>query len=81
MGVERSVTCWYVQRQSILSEIAWLESRLWGTAGANIDSHTGPPPTGGNKMAGVESAELLLQLTRARGKLRSLGPCPKPMMG
>jgi hypothetical protein len=80
MGVERSVTRWYVQRQSILSEIAWLESRLWGTAGANSDSHTGTP-TDGNKIADVEGAALLLQLTRARGKLRSLGPCPKPMMG
>ncbi len=80
MGVERSVTRWYIQRQTILSEIVWLESWLWGTAGANIDSHTGNP-NDGNKMADVESAELVLQLTRARGKLCSLGPCPKPMMG
>ena len=80
MGVERSVTRWYVQRQSILSEIVLLESQLWRTAGANIDSHTGTP-IDGNKIASVESAELLLQLMKARGKLRSLGPCPKPMMG
>jgi hypothetical protein len=80
MGVERSVTRWYVQRQTILSEIALLESQLWRTAGANIDSHT-ETPTDGNKIASVKSAELLLQLTRARGKLRSLGPCPRSMMG
>jgi hypothetical protein len=83
MGVERSVTRWYVQRQAILNEIALLESQesqLWETAGANIDGGTGVS-TDGYKIADVESTELVLQLTRARRKLRSLGPCPKPMMG
>jgi hypothetical protein len=80
MGVERSVTRWYVQRQTILNEIALLESQLWKTAGLAIGSSTGVP-TDGYKIANVESAELVWQLMRARRKLRSLGPCPKPMMG
>jgi hypothetical protein len=76
MGVERSVTCWHAQQQIILNEIALLESLLRGTEGAMNRA-----PTDGNEIADVRSAELVLQLVRAREKLSSLGPCPKPMMG
>ena len=80
MGVERSVTYWYVQRQIIRSQIALLESQLQGIEDANIESITGVPAND-NKIVDARSAELLLQLTRVREKLVSLGPCPKPMMG
>ena len=76
MGVERSITRWYVKRQTILNEIALLESQLRGTEGA-----MNRVPTDGNEIADVRSAELVLQLARARERLSSLGPCPKPMMG
>ena len=76
MGVERSVTCWHAQRQIILNEIALLESQL---------RHLSVPVSLVNvqtaNMADARIAELLQQLARARGKLSSLGPCPRPMMG
>jgi hypothetical protein len=72
MGVERSVTRWYVQRQIILNEIALLEEQLKYVSSTNVQT---------SDTADTKIAELLLQLARARGKLSSLGPCPKPMMG
>lgn len=76
MGVERSVTYWYIQRQTILNEIALLEAQLKQMpvpiSLANVQASTIPD---------AKSAELLLQLAKAREKLSSLGPCPKPMMG
>lgn len=70
MGVERSVTRWYIQRDIILKEIELLERKLAGTPASNQHSS-------GEK----ESVDALLQLARAREKLVTLGPCPKPMMG
>jgi hypothetical protein len=76
MGVERSVTCWYVKRQTILNEIALLESQLKLVSVpvllANVQA---------GDIADARTVELLLQLARAKEKLNSLGPCPKPMMG
>ena len=76
MGIERSVTYWCVQRQTILNEIASLETQL--------KQMPVPSLLVSGQVAAVsdaKSAELLLQLARAREKLSSLGPCPKPMMG
>jgi hypothetical protein len=72
MGVERSVTCWYAQRQIILNEIASLESHLEHVSLANVQT---------GDVVDVRSVELLQQLEQNREKLKSLGPCPKPMMG
>jgi len=76
MGVERSVTRWYVKRQTILNEIALLESQLKLVSVpvllANVQT---------GDIADTRTVELLLQLARAQEKLNSLGPCPKPMMG
>ena len=72
MGVERSVTCWYIQQRAIINEIVLLEEQLKHVLLANVQI---------GDMADTRSAELLLQLARARGKLSSRGPCPKPMMG
>ncbi len=61
MGVERAVTRWYVQRQSLLDELASLEAKL--------------------KPESKERADIERQLAGVKTKLRTLGPCPKPMMG
>lgn len=70
MGVERSVTRWYIQRNIILKEIESLEATL-----ANVPANNAP------SRSEKEAAEVLLQLARAREKLFTSGPCPKPMMG
>lgn len=66
MGVERSVTRWYLQRQMILNEIASLEERLRQLSQSRQEG---------------EQASLEQQLSGAHKKLRDLGACPKPMMG
>ena len=76
MGVERAVTRWYLLRQSILDEIATLEAKLARDTQAKEKRQE---PAGSNQQP-VE-ADLKQQLADAQEKLRSLGPCPKPMMG
>ncbi|EFH86268.1 hypothetical protein [Ktedonobacter racemifer] len=74
MGVERSVTRWYVERQMLLSEISALEAKL-------------TPDTSKEASANTESAtpsqadEVAQQVSQAQQKLHLLGPCPKPIMG
>ena len=70
MGVERSVTRWYIQRHIILKEIELLEAKLAGT-----------PANNHHASSEKEATEDSLQLVRARERLITLGPCPKPMMG
>ena len=72
MGVERSVTRWYIQRYSMLNEIALLEVKL-----AEISAGTAPS----NSTLAEKQAQIFLQLAKAREQLVALGPCPKPMMG
>lgn len=75
MGVERAITRWYAQRQLLLDEISLLEAKIV------------PPSTNveGDDVRSIETREetvaVLRQLARAREKLLTLGPCPKPMMG
>lgn len=73
MGVERSVTRWYVHRQSVLSEIAIWENAI--SARKSGDENTSECSQT-DEMADVQE-----QLAKAREKLHALGPCPKPMMG
>ena len=75
MGVERAVTRWYLQRQSILNEIATLEAKL----AKDTQTQEQKQVPGNNSEQGV--AEISQQLANAQQKLRTLGPCPKPMMG
>jgi hypothetical protein len=72
MSSERSVTCWYIQRQIILNEIALLKEQLEYMSPTNVQT---------SDTAHARIADLLLQLAKAREKLISLGPCPRPMMG
>lgn len=69
MGVERAVTRWYLQRQAIQNEIADLEAKL------------AEKRTGGQKPESKEQTDDERQLVNAQTRLRTLGPCPKAMMG
>lgn len=70
MGVEHPVTRWYVQRQLLIDEIAKLEAWL---AEAQADAREANND--------VQHTEIEEQLAAAQARLRTLGPCPKPMMG
>ena len=71
MGVERPVSRWYAQHQAILEEIARLEAILQ-------QSQEGQEP--GNEPT-QDKVDIAQQLLNAQERLRTLGPCPKPMMG
>ena len=73
MGVERAVTRWYVQRQTLLEEIARLETQLASVSTAEQQ--------GEGKPVQEDTTSVVQQLMQAQVKLRLLGPCPKPMMG
>ena len=72
MGVERSVTRWYVQRQLIWNEIDQLEAQL-----AQFSAGEAADP----QAVQENEAELEHQLLKAQEKLHLLGACPRPMMG
>jgi len=67
MGVERAVTRWHIQRQHITDEITTLEAKL-----AQIQAEQQSPGS---------AVEIEKRLASLHAKLRTLGPCPKPMMG
>jgi chromosome segregation ATPase len=67
MGVERAVTRWHIQRQRITDEITTLEAKL-----AQIQAEQQSPGS---------AVEIEKRLASLQAKLRTLGPCPKPMMG
>ncbi len=67
MGVERAVTRWHIQRQRITGEITALEAKL-----AQIQAEQQSPGS---------AVEIEKRLASLHAKLRTLGPCPKPMMG
>jgi chromosome segregation ATPase len=75
MGVERAVTRWYLQRQTLINEVAALESQIM-QARQQHEQRQEPVGTADQTETGY-----LQQLTQAQRKLRLLGPCPKPMMG
>jgi hypothetical protein len=69
MGIERAATRWYLQRIAYESEAASLEAKIREVQ---------------NKSEGLESnerTELEKQLAHVLEELRTLGPCPKAMMG
>jgi hypothetical protein len=74
MGVERAVTRWHLQHQTITNEIATLETKL-----AQLQQ---TQPEGQETLSNPEQeAEIVQQLVDVRTRLHRLGPCPKPMMG
>lgn len=81
MGVERSVTRWYLQRQLILTEIAQLEARLTLSAASITDEESTDAVRGDDTKADVALQNLSQQLAVAQEELKTLGHCPRPMMG
>jgi hypothetical protein len=93
MGVERSVTRWYIQQQAIYNEIAQLEAQLAppllsasGAETALSSPGVGPRCRGQeerdvSRLPTLDISDLHQQLAKARQKLHLLGPCPRPMMG
>jgi hypothetical protein len=71
MGVERAVSCWYAHRQLALQKIAQLEATL-----AQSDTQVEDSLLAEDKEVSIQAT-----LVKAQEDLRSLGPCPKPMMG
>jgi chromosome segregation ATPase len=69
VGVERAVTRWFARRQQLQQEIATLQARF-----EQLQS-------GDESLATTELLEVEQQLAEAQARLRSFGPCPKPMMG
>jgi hypothetical protein len=69
MGIERAVTRWYLQRQAYQNEITALETKLTAMR------------TGEKRPESREQTDIEKQLARAQTRLRTSGPCPKPMMG
>ena len=80
MGVERAVARWYLQRQTILNEIAQLECQIAEVQVVQVSPINLEQQ--GQEEDGVEPEHVpLQQLRQAQAKLDALGPCPKPMMG
>ncbi|GCE03605.1 hypothetical protein [Dictyobacter aurantiacus] len=80
MGVERSVTRWYIQRQLLEYELAQLESQL--EPGQTQAEGEAAAPVSVPGEGGESSPEELLQkVAMTREKLKALGHCPKPRMG
>jgi hypothetical protein len=71
VGIERAVTRWYLQRQAYIDEITALEVKLARMQTNGL----------GQEPDSKERADIEQQLTNVRVRLRTLGPCPKPMMG
>ena len=69
MGIERATTRWYLQRLAYKSEATSLETKL-GEMRKNAQT-----------FESKERAECEKQLADILARLRTLGPCPKAMMG
>lgn len=70
MGVERPVTRWFIQHDTITKELAVLEAKL-----VHLQAE------GQTAQSKVEQEAIVQQLASVRARLVALGPCPKPMMG
>jgi hypothetical protein len=78
MGVERAVTRWYIQQQTLMNEIDELKTQI-----TQVQQQGKPGQEPDERVRVIDQAEtdILQRLTVAQEKLRLLGPCPKPMMG
>ena len=70
MGVERAVTRWYALRQNIAAQINVLEAKLQQQEAVEQASSSA-----------LERVIMEKDLASLHARLRTLGPCPKPMMG
>lgn len=81
MGIERSVTLWYLRRQMLLNELALLDAQLMQMCTASEHEAVQSQVRKGTDPVPTECAEIEKQYKRVQEKLRNLGPCPKSMMG
>ena len=81
MGIERTVTLWYLHRQTLLNELASLEARLVQMRPIPYSAATLPEARQEASPFPKELVEIEAQYRRVQEKLRDLGPCPHPMMG
>jgi hypothetical protein len=79
MGVERSVTRWYLRRQLLLTEITQLEAQL--ALSSALVTGEGPVDAGHADDTKVDLKNLSLRLAVVQEELKTLGHCPRPMMG
>lgn len=75
MGVERTVTLWYLHRQLLLHELASLEAQLVQVLPTSDAEEISPAPLS------TELVSVQQKYKRTQEMLHALGPCPKPMMG
>ena len=83
MGIERTVTLWYLHRQMLLQELASLEAQLVQMR-AITGSESEQSEVRGKTIEGGSYpplAEIEKQSQSLQKKLHDLGPCPRPMMG
>jgi hypothetical protein len=71
MGIERTVTLWYLHRQVLLNELALLEAQL-----VQIRAISDSEVAQSEVREGAEERR-----KRVQERLHDLGPCPRPMMG
>ena len=83
MGIERSVTLWYLHRQMLLQELASLEAQLLQirTALCSGEAQSEVGVEAMEEGSYVPPTEIEHQYKRVQERLRNLGPCPRPMMG
>lgn len=81
MGIERSVTLWYLRRQMLLNELALLDAQLIQMRTASEHEAVQPEVREGTDSFPTEYVEIEKQYKRVQEQLRNLGPCPKSMMG
>jgi hypothetical protein len=79
MGVERSVTRWYLRRQLLLTEMAQLEAQLTPSSVSMTDEELVGAEDGDD--AKVDLTNISLRLAVVQEELKTLGHCPRPMMG
>ncbi len=81
MGIERTVTLWYLHRQVLLNELAVLEAQLVQLRATSDSEVAQPEVREGASPFPTEYVEIEEQYKRVQERLRDLGPCPRPMMG
>jgi hypothetical protein len=94
MGIERTVTLWYLHRQMLLQELASLEAQLIHMCATSeheavqpqaenetVEVSFAPAVTFSEEASGASPVEIEKQYKRVQERLRNLGPCPRPMMG
>ena len=81
MGIERTITLWYLHRQMLLQELASLEAQLVQIP-TDLYSEVGQTEIGkGASSSPTDYVEIEKQCKRVQERLHNLGPCPRPMMG